>query len=115
MYNLYQVVVCTVTVVRAHQLGFSMSYLWKCEKFGFVSEVVRLEVKIGFYLFMLLRMFEYMETVFFILRKKMAQASFLHVFHHIGSTLMTWLFIMSRAGELNDEENPSVGSSEAWI
>lgn len=99
LYNIFQVFVCSFYVIRAHQLGFSLKYLWTCEKFESFSNLVRLEVKIGYWLFLALRTFEFMETVFFVLRKKQNQASFLHIFHHLGSVMMTWLFIVSNAGE----------------
>lgn len=104
LYNVVQVIACSIYVVRAHQLGFTINYLFKCEKFEFFSDLVKLEIKIGYWLFLALRSFEFMETVFFVLRKKHNQASFLHIFHHIGSVLMTWLFIVSDAGKNDDKQ-----------
>lgn len=100
LYNIFQVIACTIYVTRAHSVGFSFQFLWKCEKFDWVSDLGRIEVKIGYWLFLLLRIFEFTETIFFVLRKKQKQASFLHIFHHIGSVLMTWLFIVSDAGKI---------------
>ncbi|CRK87230.1 CLUMA_CG001034, isoform A [Clunio marinus] len=97
LYNLFQVFACTVYVTRAQQLGFSLKYIFKCEKFENFSDLVRIEVIIGYWLFLVLRTIEFLETVFFVLRKKQNQASFLHIFHHIGSVAMTWLFIISNA------------------
>lgn len=99
LYNMYQVIVCTIYVTRTYQLGFTFQYLFKCERFGFLNGAEMLEIQIGAWLFLSLRIFEFMETIFFVLRKKQNQASFLHIFHHIGSVLMTWLFIVSHAGE----------------
>jgi hypothetical protein len=100
IYNIFQVIVCTTYVVQAYRLGFTFKYIFKCERFEFLSDDVMLEVQIGAWLFLNLRVFEFVETIFFVLRKKQNQASFLHIFHHIGSVLMTWLFIVSRAGEI---------------
>lgn len=99
LYNVLQVIMCLMYITRGLQLGFSLKYLWKCEKFSNLPDLVRLEVNIGYWLFLTLRVFEFIETVFFVLRKKHNQASFLHIFHHIGSVLMTWLFIVSDAGK----------------
>lgn len=99
LYNIFQVLACTFYVVRSHQMGFTLHYLWRCEKFEWFSELTKLEVKVGYWLFLVLRMIEFWETVFFIVRKKNKQASFLHIFHHIGSVAMTWLFIVADAGE----------------
>lgn len=37
-----------------------------------------------------LKIFELIETTFFILRKKDNQASFLHVYHHVISVTILW-------------------------
>lgn len=87
---------------QAYQIGFTYNYLFKCERFEFLSAAAKQEVQLGCWLFLSLRLFEYVETIFFVLRKKQRQASFLHIFHHIGSVLMTWLFLASRAGKLTN-------------
>lgn len=98
LYNAFQVFACSAFVIRAHQLGLSFKYLWQCERFLWLSDLNRLELRIGFWMFLLLRIVEFVETIFFVVRKKQKQASFLHIFHHIGSVLMAWLFIVSGAG-----------------
>jgi len=97
LYNAFQVVACTIFVVKAWQIGFTIKYLWKCERFEFFNDLTRLEVSIGYWLFLILRCIEFIETVFFVVRKKQTQATFLHIFHHIGSVLMTFLFIIMEA------------------
>jgi hypothetical protein len=99
LYNVFQVIVCCTYVFRAYQVGFTFEFLWKCEKFEWLSDLAKIEATIGFWLFLLLRIFEFSETIFFVLRKKQNQASFLHIFHHIGSVLMTWLFLVAEAGK----------------
>lgn len=99
LYNVFQVIVCCIYVTRAYNIGFTFEFLWKCEKFAWLSDLAKIEVRIGYWLFLLLRVFEFSETIFFVLRKKQKQASFLHIFHHIGSVLMTWLFIVAEAGK----------------
>lgn len=101
IYNIFQVIVCTTFVVQTYKLGFTVKYIFQCERFEFLRDDARLEIIGGSWLFLCLRTFELVETVFFILRKKFNQASFLHIFHHIGSALMTWLFISSKAGKIN--------------
>jgi hypothetical protein len=100
IYNVFQVIVCTIYVISAYRIGFTLNFIFKCERFNFLNDDVKLAVQIGAWLFLGLRVFEFMETVFFVLRKKQNQASFLHIFHHIGSVMMTWLFIVSNAGKL---------------
>lgn len=39
----------------------------------------------------ILKLLELLETVFFLLRKKERQASFLHVYHHVSTLVIIWL------------------------
>jgi hypothetical protein len=92
-YNVFQVIACSIFVYRTYQMGFDFRFLWRCESFDFLTDGERLELKIGTWCFLLLRMFEFVETIFFILRKKDNQASFLHVYHHITVVLLMWVYI----------------------
>ncbi|CRK96723.1 CLUMA_CG010029, isoform A [Clunio marinus] len=96
-YNIYQVFCCIFYVVGSYSLGFTLNHLFKCQRFAFLDDDARLSIYVGSWLFLSLRVHEFIETIFFILRKKFNQASFLHIFHHIGSVATTWLFIVSNA------------------
>lgn len=48
--------------------------------------------------FMLLRIFELSETIFFILRKKKCQITHLHLYHHVSSILIFWIFFKYSGG-----------------
>lgn len=99
VYNIFQVIICSTYIIQAYRLGFTFKYIFKCERFEFLNDDTRLLIQLGSWLFLNLRVFELVETIFFVLRKKQNQASFLHIFHHIGSVMMTWLFIVSYAGK----------------
>ncbi|CAK1553384.1 unnamed protein product [Leptosia nina] len=45
----------------------------------------------GIYYFLLVKIIDLLDTVFFILRKKNNQASFLHIYHHSSMIILTWL------------------------
>jgi elongation of very long chain fatty acids protein 1 len=98
-YNCFQVVVCSYFVAGGLYMGFSPKYFFKCESFSFLRDNEKLKIYAGIWLFLGLRVLEFIETIFFVLRKKHSQASFLHIFHHIGSVTMTWLFIAMHAGK----------------
>lgn len=99
IYNVFQVIACSIFVYRTFSMGFDFRFLWKCESFDFLTDGERLELKIGTWCFLLLRMFEFVETIFFILRKKGNQASFLHVYHHITVVLLMWVYITFDTGK----------------
>jgi hypothetical protein len=43
-------------------------------------------------MFIMLRIIEFIETVMFVLRKKQNQVSPLHVYHHISTVCLLWVF-----------------------
>ncbi|GFR75529.1 elongation of very long chain fatty acids protein [Elysia marginata] len=57
-------------------------------------------VDIG-YIFFLSKIIEYWDTIFFILRKKNKQITFLHVYHHATMTVFTWLGVKFLPGSSN--------------
>lgn len=74
---------------------------WGCGKFG---GDIRLSPKRGIYLgylFFLTKLVELLDTVFFILRKKKGQVTFLHVFHHSVVPLFCWMGIKLAPGGPN--------------
>lgn len=99
LYNILQVVLCIYFVVHAHQLGYSLKHTWKCvvgmrlddEQAAFVA---------GWH-FLLLRLSEYVETLFFVLRKKQGQVTSLHVYHHIAVVGLYWSFLKYSAGKFS--------------
>lgn len=99
VYNLFQLFACTIFVTQTYEIGFDYRFIWKCEKFHFLSDTQRATVVFGTWFFLLLRIFEFIETIFFILRKKQNQASFLHVYHHISTVLLLWIFMTYDAGK----------------
>lgn len=101
VYNVFQVIACSIYVTGAYKLGFTFSRIFQCESFDFLSDSDRRIVQVGTWLFLCLRLIELVETVFFILRKKENQASFLHIFHHISSAIVGWLYLAMRPGKSN--------------
>lgn len=96
-YNIFQVVACTFFVLKFHDLGFSLRQTWKCDKN--LTAGREEETFYVFWWFLMLRTLELVETVFFILRKKEKQASALHIYHHISSIVLMWVFLKYSAGE----------------
>lgn len=97
LYNIFQISACTYFVVKFHDLGFSFQNTWKCEN-KLVSGREN-ETFIVLWWFIMLRTLELVETVFFILRKKQNQVSALHIYHHISTIVLLWLFLKYSAGE----------------
>ena len=112
LYNAAQIVICTLYVVGSWEMGFTFKYLFKCERFDFMTKSQMTQITIAAWLFLGLRVVEFLETIFFVLRKKHNQASFLHIFHHIGSVIQTWLFLVVNAGERTGKKFVDLSSEE---
>lgn len=54
-------------------------------------------MKISYYYFML-KVLDLLDTVFFILRKKNNQVTFLHIYHHAGMVVACYLYFKLYSG-----------------
>ena len=52
----------------------------------------------SFYLYWLIKFLDMADTIFFVLRKKYSQITFLHLYHHTVVVVLGWLFIWNRWG-----------------
>lgn len=52
----------------------------------------------GVHFYFILKIVDLLDTVFFVLRKKNNQISFLHVYHHSGMVVLTWAATKYLAG-----------------
>ena len=62
---------------------------WMCEAVNYSNEARPRRMAVVLWLYYFSKVIELVETVFFILRKKNNQVSFLHVYHH-ASMVLTW-------------------------
>jgi hypothetical protein len=99
IYNVCQVIICTIFVTEGLNVGLSFKYLLTCETFESLDQSAHDLIELGRWMFMLLRLAEYIETFFYVAKKKYSQITLLHVFHHIGAVFTAWYFIASKARE----------------
>lgn len=101
-YNVFQLLGSACCVIYAHKYGLTWTLGWKCIATpeglpaDHTAELIFLGKCSWFY--MLFRMSEFLETVFFVLRKKQNQVSVLHVYHHIAVVALFWLFFKYNSG-----------------
>lgn len=61
-----------------------------CEPVDYSYDDVPMLIADGCHTYFLLKLIDLMDTVFFVLRKKTNQISFLHLYHHTGMVILTW-------------------------
>lgn len=91
VYNIFQIIACSCLVVKFLQAGFNFRSAWSCSHSFTKMETIKFSGILWYAMF--LRWIELLETVFFTLRKKQNQISFLHVFHHVGTMVWVWLVV----------------------
>ena len=91
-YNVFQIVVNYLIVYHIFEAGWYEDCFIYCVKpdYSFNPRPYKI-AKIMWYIFML-KTFDYTETVLFVLRKKTRQVSFLHLYHHVSSSMLSWMF-----------------------
>jgi GNS1/SUR4 family len=89
LYNILQISACAYIVPSLFRAGFKFEGTFDCSKN--VSKETEMKLLNIWYFIAFTRVVELIETVFFILRQKQSQASYLHVYHHIGSIFGAWL------------------------
>ncbi|XP_003691261.2 elongation of very long chain fatty acids protein-like [Apis florea] len=91
IYNLVQIVLCAFLFYKAMTLAWLNDYSIYCQPVDFSYDPRALEISRMVWLYFVIKLLDLLDTVFFVLRKKQKQISFLHVYHHTGMTFGTWV------------------------
>ncbi|XP_072940633.1 very long chain fatty acid elongase 7-like [Epargyreus clarus] len=65
------------------------------------SKDLQRDVLDSYYYYLLAKLSELVETIFFVLRKRYRQVSFLHVYHHSLALIFTWVMIKYDPSEIS--------------
>lgn len=91
-YNLLQVAVCSWITIKGYYHSFGQGYSLFCQPVDYSTtnhHAVEL-TKMG-HLYFLSKVVDLFDTIFFVLKKKQTHVSFLHVYHHAGMVLLSWM------------------------
>lgn len=91
LYNLCMVLFATFLFYEFLMSGWGTGYSFVCQECDYSYSPQALRMVRVCYLFWLSKHVEFLDTVFFIARKKFQHVSFLHVFHH-SIMAFTWWF-----------------------
>ncbi|KAM8838243.1 elongation of very long chain fatty acids protein 1a [Synchiropus picturatus] len=86
-YNLSMVLLNAFIVYEFLMSGWATTFTWRCDLIDYSSSPQALRMIHVGWLFYFSKYIELLDTVFFVLRKKQNQITFLHVFHH---SFMPW-------------------------
>lgn len=91
-YNVFQVIACVYFVEWSINRNVTYKSTWTCIP-NKNEPVALMELCKHTWYFLILRIIEFSETVVFVLRKKQNQVSTLHIYHHISTVVLLWLFL----------------------
>ncbi|XP_059200582.1 elongation of very long chain fatty acids protein 1a [Centropristis striata] len=87
VYNLVMVSLNGYIVYEFLMSGWATTFTWRCDLVDYSSSPQALRLVRVCWMFYFSKYIELLDTVFFVLRKKQSQITFLHVFHH---SFMPW-------------------------
>lgn len=93
LYNTAMVLLNFYISVELFLSTTAAGYSYSCQKFNPSYEPKELRVTSVLWWFYFSKIVELLDTIFFLLRKKNNQVSFLHVYHHITMVCLWWIGI----------------------
>uniref|UniRef100_A0A182P528 Elongation of very long chain fatty acids protein n=1 Tax=Anopheles epiroticus TaxID=199890 RepID=A0A182P528_9DIPT len=81
-YNAVQVLLSIVLVYEGIEGGWRKHYNYSCQPVDYSRNPVAMRMARAVWMYYMCKVVELLDTVFFVLRKKQNQVSFLHVYHH---------------------------------
>ncbi|XP_017883722.1 elongation of very long chain fatty acids protein AAEL008004 isoform X2 [Ceratina calcarata] len=101
-YNAFQVVFSVWLTILALKPGVGLlMFSTKCNNSnrGPVDLELEAQVTRGAWWYFVAKIIELLDTVFFVLRKKQNQVTFLHVYHHTITSVFSWCYLKFLPGE----------------
>lgn len=74
------------------------NYSFRCELSNYNTDPMAMYAAYMCYGYFILKLTDYFDTIFFILRKKDAHVSFLHVYHHVAVSVAAYICVLFATG-----------------
>ncbi|XP_069671883.1 very long chain fatty acid elongase 7-like [Periplaneta americana] len=91
LYNIGQIISCIYLAYLITNSFLFDSIKIGCDGFGVSYDPQQMKIVSIMWWTLLLKLAELVETVFFILRKKYSQVTFLHLYHHVSTLIFMWI------------------------
>lgn len=98
VYDIFQVCACATMTIQFYRAGWTFGKALSCKSTLPTQNYIKVLEIWWFCIF--IRSAELLETIFFILRKKSSQVTFLHVYHHVSSLFIVWIPLKYGGSEL---------------
>ncbi|XP_046420712.1 elongation of very long chain fatty acids protein-like isoform X2 [Neodiprion fabricii] len=98
VYNFTQVLASIYLVYEGLMSGWLYNYSYTCQPVDYSESPEAMRMARAVYLYFICKLVELLDTVFFVLRKKQRQISFLHVYHHAMMPMCGWIGVRFVAG-----------------
>ena len=92
-YNIFQIVLNYLIVYHIFDAGWYEDYFIYCVKPDYSSNPRPYKIATILWYTYMLKLIDYVETGVFVLRKKNRQVSFLHLYHHVSTAMLAWLYV----------------------
>lgn len=90
VYNILQVIASIYIFYEGLDAAWLRHYSWRCQPVDFSEKPEAMRVARGCYIYFIAKITELLDTVFFVVRKKDRQITFLHLYHHTVMPLISW-------------------------
>ncbi|XP_039288981.1 elongation of very long chain fatty acids protein 7-like [Nilaparvata lugens] len=101
LYNVFQIFCNSYIVISFlfHTEGHQYLLKHGCQPAEMNTNVLRIDMCVGYWRYTIMKFIDLIDTVFFVLRKKNSHMTFLHVYHHCGMALFSWCCLKYFRGE----------------
>lgn len=98
VYNAFQVIFSVGMLYEHLMSGWLSDYSYKCQPVDYSHHPSAIRMANLCWWYFISKFTEFSDTVFFILRKKESQVTFLHLYHHSLTPIETWICVKFIAG-----------------
>lgn len=98
IYNLFQIGLSIWLTGNGIYYAFKTGYNFSCHSIDYSDDPLSIQWASYVWIYLVAKITELLDTVFFVLRKKNNQVSFLHLYHHTLMPMLSWIAVKYSPG-----------------